>query len=109
MCELGSEVAVVGEQEHTGGVAVEASHGVDAFFAGTLHEVHHGFASVGVVAGGHTIFWFIEQKIHFAFAGHDFVVVFHRVFSSDFHTELGHGFAVYLHQSFGNQFVGFTA
>ena len=42
VCELRSEVAVVGEQEHAGCVAVEASYRVDALRAHVLHEVHHG-------------------------------------------------------------------
>ncbi len=79
VCELRGEVAVVGEQEHTGGVAVKATYGVDALVAGALHEVQHCEAAVGVIAGGDAVFGLVEQDVALALGCHDLLVVFHHV------------------------------
>ena len=60
LCELRSEVAVVGEQEHAGCVAVEASYRVDALRAHVLHEVHHGLTLLRVVACCHAVLRFVR-------------------------------------------------
>ena len=109
MCELGSEIAVVGEEQHACCVAVETPHGVDALIACTFHEVEHCGAAIGVVAGGHAVFWLVEQHIAFALEGYDLLVVFHNIGVCDFGSEFGYDLSVDLHQSLLDEFVGFAA
>ena len=54
--ECFSQFAVVGEQQQSDGVTVEAADGVDTFLACAFDEVHHGVALVRVVAGGDDAF-----------------------------------------------------
>ncbi len=109
MCELGSEIAVVGEEQHACCVAVETPHGVDALIACTFHEVEHCGAAIGVVAGGHAVFRLVEQHIAFALEGYDLLVVFHNIGVCDFGSEFGYDLSVDLHQSLLDEFVGFAA
>ncbi len=109
MGEFRSEVAVVGQQQHACGVAVEAPNRVDALGAGSLHQIHHCGAAVGVVAGGHAVLGFVEQYVALAFQGHNLFIVFNNVGVRDFGAELGYYLAVDFHQSLLDEFVGLTA
>ena len=106
--ELGREVTIVGEQEHTSGVAVQTSHGIDAFLTGTLDEVHNGLAAVGVVAGGDAILGLIEQDVALLLGGYNLSIVFHNVLGGDFHAEFGSYLAVDLDETLLDVFIGYT-
>ncbi len=77
--QLGSEIAVVGKQKHTGCVAVETAYGVDAFVAGSLDEIHHSQTSVGIIAGGHAVFRLVEQDVALAFQCHYLFIIFNHI------------------------------
>ena len=63
MGELRSQVAIVGEQEHTRGVTVETSDGVDALGAGILDEVHDRLALLRVVGSSDIVLGLVEQNV----------------------------------------------
>ena len=109
MSELRGEVAVVGEQKHAGGVAVETSYRIDAFVAGSFYEVHYSETPVGVIACSDAVFRFVEQNVAFALKSHNLAIVFDNVAVCDFCAEFGHYLAVYLDQSLLDEFVGFAA
>ena len=109
MGELRCEVAVIGQKEHAGGVAVEAAYGVDALLAGVLDDVEHSGASVGIIAGGDAVFRLVEKHVAFAFGSHDLFIVFHHVVAFDLCSEFGHDFAVDLHFAGLDEFVGLAA
>ena len=50
MSEFGGKVAVVGEQQHASGVAVESAYRVNALSAAVLHQIHHRFPCLRVIA-----------------------------------------------------------
>ena len=79
MGQLAGQVTIVGEQEHTRGVAVQTTHGIDTLAAGILHEVHHRLAVLGVIAGGHIILGLVEEHIDLLLDGHELVVEHHGV------------------------------
>ena len=107
--ELRREVTVVGEQKHTGCVAVEAAYRIDALCACSLHEVHHSGASIGVVTCSYAIFWLVEQHIALALKCNHFVVVFHNVVACYLSSKLGHRISIHLDHSLLNQFISLTA
>ena len=109
MGKLGREVTIVGEQEHTSGVAVESSHGIDAFLTCTLDEVHDGLAAVGVVAGGDGILGLVEQDVAFLLGGHYLAVVLNDVLGGDLHSEFGSYLAIDLDETLLDVFISHTA
>ena len=109
MGELRCKFAVVGEQEHTGGVAVETTHRVDSLGAGVFNEVHNGHAAIGVVACCNAVFRLVEEDVALAFECYHLVLIFNSVFGCDFGSEFGNRSAVHLHKSLCDEFVGFAA
>ena len=108
MRELGCKIAVVGEKEHAGGVAVETADRIDAFVASTFHQIHHSETSIGVVACGNAIFRLVEQDVAFTLHGHYLFIVFHYIAVGDFGAEFCHDLAVDFHQTLLDEFVGLT-
>ena len=109
MREFGGKVAVVGEQEHAGGVAVEATDGIYSFWASTLHKVHNREATVGVVAGCYAVLGFVEQDVAFAFGCNNLFCVFNDIGAADFCAEFGNHLTIDLDEALLDEFVGFAA
>ena len=89
MGEFAGHIAIVGEQEHTGGVAVETAHGIDALGTSILHEIHYGLALLRIVAGGDVIFRLVEKHIDFLFKAYGIVVELHLIGAEHFGAQLG--------------------
>ena len=64
VCELRSEVAVVGQEEHTGGIAVKTSNGIDTLRANVLHEIHDSLALLGIVACRNAVLRLVEEHVN---------------------------------------------
>ena len=108
MCELRGEVAVVGEEKHAGGVAVESAYGVDALRTYVLDEVHYGLALLWVVACGDAILRFVEQDINLLLKGYGLVVELYFVGAHYLCSEFCYSFAVHCHHSCLYEFIGFA-
>ena len=109
MRQFRGQVAVVGEQQYAGGVAVEAAYGIDAFGAGIAHDVHDVEAALGVVRGRYAIFGLVEQHIDFVLGQHHFVVVGDDIVAGDFRSQFGHHFAVDFDFALLYELIGFSA
>ena len=107
--EFGGEVAVICEQEHTGGVAVKTTYGIDALAAGILDKIEHGQTSVGVIRGGDAILRFVEEDVALALGSHHLIVEFHDILGCDFDTEFGDDVAVDLHLTARDEFISLAA
>ncbi len=107
--ELGSQVTVVGEQQYTSGVAVQTSHRIDALFTGTFHEIHDGFAAVGIVTGCDTVFGLVKQDVALLFGGYDFTVIFNDILGRDLHAEFCYHDIVDHDKAFLDIFISNTA
>ena len=94
MGELRCEVTIVGEQKHTRGVTVEASHWIDALRAGILDEVHHRLALLGIVTSGDIVLGLVEQHIDLLLQCNGLVVELHLVGAQDLRAELGNHLSV---------------
>ena len=109
MRQLRREVAVVGQEQHAGGVAVESSHGVYALGACVLHEVHDGLALLRVIACGDVVLGLVEQHVHFLLESHGLVVELHLVRAHHLRAQLGHHIAVDRHHACLYALVGFAS
>ena len=69
----------------------------------------HCEASVGVVAGGDTVFGLVEQNVALALHCHYLFIVFHNVAVRNFGAEFGHYLAIDFHQTLLDKFIGFAA
>lgn len=107
--EFLGEVAVVGEQKQTGGVAVETTDGVNPFGAGILHQVHYRLAFLGVVEGGYAVLGLVEQDIDELFGVDEFAAETHFVARLNLGTQFGNDFAVDGHDASLNVGIGFAA
>ena len=109
VCELAGHVAVVGEQQHARGIAVEPAHGIDALGASVLHKVHHGLALLRVVACGNIVLGLVEQHVDLLLKRHRLVVELHLVRPQHLGAQLGHHGAIYRHYTCLYEFVGLAA
>ena len=109
MCKLRSQVAIVGEQEHTGGVAVETSYRVDALGAYVLNQIHYGLALLGIVACCHAVLRLVEQHVHFLLKIYRLIVEFDFVGALYLCSEFGNYFSVYRHNACLDELVSLTA
>ena len=109
MGELSCQVTVVGEQQYTSGVAVQTSHWIDALFTGTFHEIHDGFAAVGIVTGCDTVFGLVKQDVALLFGGYDFTVIFNDILGRDLHAEFCYHDIVDHDKAFLDIFISNTA
>ena len=110
VCHFRGQIAIVGQQQHAGGIAVEPSDGIDAFAAGVFHQVEHRHACLWVVHGGNTVFRFVQQDVNAFFAAHQLVVEQHLVGGRHyFCTQFGYHFAIHGYHAGGNVFIGFAA
>ena len=109
MGKFRGQIAIVGEQQHAGGIAVEASDGIYSLVACAFHEIHHGHATVGVVGCGDAIFGLVEKNVCLAFESYYLFIVFHDVGMRYLCAELGHNFAVDFYKALLDEFVGFAA
>ena len=64
VCQLRSQVAIIGKQQHTGGVAVQTTNGIDTLGASILNKVHHRLTLLGIIAGGNIVLGFVQQHIN---------------------------------------------
>ena len=108
VCELRGEVAVVGEEKHAGGVAVESAYGVDTLRTYVLDEVHYGLALLWVVACGDAILRLVEQDINLLLKGYGLVVELYFVGAHYLCSEFCYSFAVHCHHSCLYEFIGFA-
>ena len=79
VCEFGCQIAVVGEQQHTGRIAVKTTNGVDALRASVLDDVHHRAALLGIVGGGDAVLGFVQKYIYLPLALNRLVMEHHLV------------------------------
>ena len=61
--ELAGELAIVGKEQHTHGVAVQATYGIDALRTGILDQIHNGLALLWIIDGGNVVLRFVKQYI----------------------------------------------
>ena len=103
MCQFGSQVAIVGEQEHTGGIAVQTANGIDALAAGVLHQFHHGLAVLGVIACGNVVLGLVQEHIHLLLHVDGLVVEHHLVAALHLGAEFGYNNTVHLYHTSLNE------
>ena len=109
MCKLRSQIAVVGEQEYTSGVAVETSYRVDALGAYVLNQIHNCLALLGIVACCHAVLRLVEQHVHFLLKIYRLIVEFDLVGALYLCSEFGNYFAVNRHNACLDELVSLTA
>ncbi len=57
------KVAIVGEEEHAGGVAVEAANREDALGGGGADKIEYRAATLRIVGSRNIVFWFVEKDV----------------------------------------------
>ena len=67
VCQLCSHVTIIGEQEYTSCIAVEASYRVYSLLANATQTVEYSLAFLWVVNCGNAVFGLVEQNINLAF------------------------------------------
>ena len=66
MRQLGGQISVIGQQQHSGRVTVQTTHRINTFRAGVPYDVDHRMALLRIVGRGHRVLRLIEQDIHLA-------------------------------------------
>ena len=107
--ELAGQFTVIGEKQHTRGVAVKTANGIHTFAAGTLDEVHHGLAVLGIIASGDIVLGLVEQDVHLLLDGDRLVMEHHMVGTLHLGTQLGDNHTVYRYHTSLDIGVGLTA
>ena len=79
MGKLAGQLAIVGKQEHTRCVAVQATNGIDTLATSTLNKIHNGLAVLRVIAGSNIILGFVQENINLLLYAHQLVVEQHGI------------------------------
>ncbi len=109
MGEFRGKVAVVGQEKHPGRVTVETSHGIYAFVARSLDEIHHCRTAIGVIACSDAVFRLVKQDVTFAFERYNLFIILNNVAVADLCSELSDYLTVDLHKTLLDKFIGLTA
>ena len=94
MRQLGSQVAIIGEQKHASSVTVETANGIDTLRAGTLDIIHDSLTLLGVITGGDTILGLVEEHVDFLLNGNGLVVEVHIVGTKHLGAQLSNYLAI---------------
>jgi len=108
MGEFRSEVTIVGEEQHTSGVAVETTNRIDTLAACIAHQIHNGLTALWIIAGGDGILRLVEEYIDLALEAYGLVVEGHLILAGHLGAEFGYDLTVYLDQTSCDVLVGFT-
>jgi hypothetical protein len=108
MGQLAGKLTVVGQQQHTGGVAVQTTYRIDALGTCVLHEIHHRLALLGIVAGSDIILRLIEQHIYFLLKCDRLIVELHDIGAEHLGAELGDDLIVDRHHTSLNELISLT-
>jgi len=109
MSELACQIAIIGEQKHTSGVAVEASYRVNALTTSVLDKFHNRFALLRVIACCNAVLWLVEEHVNLLLYLYWVIVEFHLVGSKHFRTEFGHYIAIYAYHTCLYELIGFAS
>ena len=108
MRQFGCQVTIVGQKQHTGGVAVKASNGVDALTTCVFHQVCHFVTFLRIIGSGNAVLGFVEQHVHFLLAAYCLVVELDDVSRENLGTEFAYYLTIYGNHSGLNEIVGLT-
>ena len=108
MGQLGSQVTIVGQQQHTRGVTVQTTNRIDTLRASTLHKVHHRLTLLGIVARGHIVLRLVQQHIDLLLHGDGLLVELHLIGTQHLGTQLGHHLTVHGDNTCLDKLVGLT-
>ena len=87
MGQLGCQVTVVGQQQHTGGVAIETADRINTLSAGIANNVNHRFTLFGIVGRSDGVLGLVEQDIYFPFAANRLIVESYLIGRQHFRAE----------------------
>lgn len=108
MCQLGSQVAIVRQQQHTGRIAVQTTYRIDTFLASVLHQVHDSQTLLRIIGGCHTVLRLVQYDINLALDLDLLVVEYHDILTSDLRTQLCYHYVVHLDRTFLDKLIGLT-
>ena len=74
MGQLGCQITVIGEQQHTGRVAVETTYRVDALGTGVTDDINDRMTFLRVISRGDGVLGFVEQNIYLALTANRLVM-----------------------------------
>lgn len=94
MREFGSQVTVIGKEEHAGGVSIKPSDGIDTLGAGIADDIDDGVPFLRVIGGGDGVLGFIEKDIYLAFASYGLVMETDLISRQHFDAERVHDLSV---------------
>ena len=108
MGQFGSQVTVVGEEQHTRRVPIETTYRVDTFVASVLHDVQHRQFCVWIVVGSDAVFWFVQQEVDPLVRGNQLVVDHDLVATENLCSQFADIHTVNRHNTSLDQFVSLT-
>ena len=106
MGQLRSQIAIVGQEQHTSGVTVQTTYGIDALRAGILHQVHHGLALLGIVARGDIVLRLVEKNVDLLLQRNRILVEAYHIGAHDFGAQFGDYLTIDGHHTCLNELVG---
>ena len=106
MCKLRSQIAIVGEQQHTSSVAVETTYGVDTLRTSVLNEVHYSLTLLRIVAGSNVVLWLVEQYVNLLLDVYGLIVELNNIGTQDLCSQLGYNLAVNRYYTCLDELVG---
>src|SRR5690554_1496837 len=103
------KVLIVGHQQHTGGVPVEASYRINALLAGFLDQIKYCTSPFGVGSGGDHILGLVDEDVYLGLGVQFFSFKAYFMLALYLLPHFCYNLSVVGYESTCNQLVGFTA
>ena len=108
MRQFAGKLTVVGQQQHTGGVAVQTAYRIDALRTCVLHEIHHSLALLRIITGSDVVLRLVEQHIYFLLKCDRLIVELHDIGAEHLGAELCDDLVIDRHHTCLDELISFT-
>ena len=105
MRQLGSQIAIVRQQQYTCRITVQTSHRINSFLASVLYQIHDSQTFLRIIGSCHTVLRLIQDDIHFTLDLNRLVFEQHRILTRNLRSQFSYNLTIYLNNSFLDKFI----
>ena len=105
MCQLGSQITIVSQQQDTCRVTVQTAHRINSFLASVLNQIHDSQTFLRIIGCCHTVLRLIQNNIHFALDLNLLVLEQHPVLTGNLRSQFGYNLIIYLDNTCLDKFI----
>ena len=108
MCQLGSQITIVSQQQYTCRVTVQTAHRINTFLASILYQIHDSQTFLRIIRSRHTILRLIQNDIYFTFDLNRLSFEQHLVLTGNLRPQFSYNLIIYLNNTCLDKFISFA-